>query len=535
MGIFLGFSIAPDRIAQDEWEKSYEQALVIADKCNLMDKVITQRNGVRYAFARKTAERELRSGELGFLVCGTMSSGYNMEEFVLYRELDQNFPQNRGKDNNMDILLNDCQNSVDGLPSNPGIYYLWGGKTQGREGHLPLLAIACLLADQFPDAISVNGDVTVGQCKIAQEIVKDCLGLDIQLPVRCQAGTLAQRMGKVEIPCEKQLSCFFELYLGSLTEDIGRTLQNVFSKESVYDYFRGEFVEAYKMYQNYRTLFRDYFLLNFSFADLLKILVSDEKGCKMSLEEALKLLFSYNIHIPFSDKNCVDVLQSNQVSGDQDAVPSMEGFLGRALLSVVTGRNKNIPVYIPLEKIREDALLLDSDANNIIDRILDEQKTDERQEMVFGTGEDSLMSLMMKKAEQIDESKTEEGEYDISTLEDLFHYNTGCSFSPRLEKAILDALRKMQAFDIETDYEAFLNADRIGREDWFLRHNRYVLFPETLWEHIFEHIMEDEYIRRYYLVFCVDCSSQRTQELIESLMSSVELFNLLWGKAQCSS
>ena len=155
--------------------------------------------------------------------------------------------------------------------------------------------------------------------------------------------------------------------------------------------------------------------------------------------------------------------------------------------------------------------------------------------MVFGTGENSLMSLMMKKAEQIDEGKKEEEKYDISTLEDLFHYHAGCSFSPWLEKAILDALRKMQAFDIETDYEAFLKADRIGRENWFLLHNRYVLFPETLWEHIFEHIMEDEYIRRYYLVFCVDCSSQRTQELIESLMSSVELFNLLWGKAQCSS
>lgn len=39
-------------------------------------------------------------------------------------------------------------------------------------------------------------------------------------------------------------------------------------------------------------------------------------------------------------------------------------------------------VYIPLEKIREDALLLAPDANNIIDRILDEQKPDERQEMV---------------------------------------------------------------------------------------------------------------------------------------------------------
>lgn len=99
----------------------------------------------------------------------------------------------------------------------------------------------------------------------------------------------------------------------------------------------------------------------------------------------------------------------------------------------------------------------------------------------------------------------------------------------------MGALRKVQAFDIKTDYETFLKMDRMEREVWFLHRNRYVLFSEALWEHIFEHIMEDEYIRRYYLVFCVDCSSQKTQELFESLMSNIDLFNLLWGKAQCSS
>lgn len=420
MGIFLGFSIAPERITQKEWEKAYEQALIIAGKCDLMDKVVSQRNGIPYAFAKKTAERELRSGELGFLVCGTMTSGYNMEEFCLYRKLDDNCPKDRKPDNKEDILINDCQNSVDGIRENPGVYYRWGGKTQGREGHLPLLAIACLLADRFPNAVSVNGDISAGQCKIAQKIVKDCLGIEIQLPVCCQAEALARRMKNTGISGEKQLQCFFKLYVGSLTEDIGRILQNVFSEELLYDYFRGEFVEAHEKYQNYRTLFRDYFLLGCSLSDLLKILVSDENGCKMSLEETLKLLFSYNIHVQFSDKNCTDVLSANQVSGDTDLTPSIEGFLGGALLSVITGRNKNIPVYIPLETIREAALILDPDANRIIDRILDEQKPDERQEMVFGTGEDSLMSLMMKKAEQIDEGKKEEGEYDISTLRIFF-------------------------------------------------------------------------------------------------------------------
>lgn len=98
MGIFLGFSIAPERITQKEWEKAYEQALIIAGKCDLMDKVVSQRNGIPYAFAKKTAERELRSGELGFLVCGTMTSGYNMEEFCLYRKLDDNCPKDRKPD-----------------------------------------------------------------------------------------------------------------------------------------------------------------------------------------------------------------------------------------------------------------------------------------------------------------------------------------------------------------------------------------------------------------------------------------------------
>lgn len=88
MGIFLNFTLAPTRISPSEWEQTYEDALKIADKCDLLDKIIAERNGVRYAFSRKTTERIVYDKGLGFAAYGTLTSGYNMEDFALFRSLD---------------------------------------------------------------------------------------------------------------------------------------------------------------------------------------------------------------------------------------------------------------------------------------------------------------------------------------------------------------------------------------------------------------------------------------------------------------
>ena len=103
-----------------------------------------------------------------------MDSGSDMEEFHLFRHK----PRCRGTDqmdNGADILFEDWHSDDPDIPTPTGAQTIWNNKTQGRPGHIPLLAIACLFADRFPDAVKISGDVTAGQCGAAVRLANQYL------------------------------------------------------------------------------------------------------------------------------------------------------------------------------------------------------------------------------------------------------------------------------------------------------------------------------------------------------------------------
>lgn len=536
MGIFLSFRVAPRRISPAQWEDVYQEALQIVDHCDLMDRIFTERNGSQFVFARKTAERELWDRGLGILVCGTMASGCNMEYFDLFRNLEHNIRSEPEEDNGADILLDGLFTEWDSkdpdIPQPSGIYELWGNKTQGKPGHIPLLAIACLFADRFPEAVKVGGDVTAGQCRAAVRLANQCLTRPIQMPVTCRAEALARRLRAVGIPPIKQAETFFHLYLGTLTSEVGTILRGVFSPEVLYQYFRNELIQYKPEDRNFQTALRDYLMLGLEFSDLLNMLVNDPEGSCLSLERTLKEILSRRVHVPFSEKNCIDPMGELDIAvgGDSEAPHEIDALFGRLVFSMAAGRNQNLPAYVPLDAIREASRLLDPGADTLIDRLLAEQPTDERQEKVYGNGSGSLINMFSEKANELQAEHEQQRGYDVGDVEDLFCYHPGCTVYPPLMKELLACFRKVQGFDVEQDYQDFLALDRAGRETELIRCNRYILIHEGVWEHIFAHIMDDDYIRRYFFLFRVDCSRQNIYDLMEPLLSNPALIDELWEK-----
>lgn len=538
MGIFLNFTLAPTRISPSEWEQTYEDALKIADKCDLLDKIIAERNGVRYAFSRKTTERIVYDKGLGFAAYGTLTSGYNMEDFALFRSLD--FYQNElnkpeDPDNGVDILLENWYSDDVGdfkIPRPNHAENIWGGKTQGDPAHMVLLAIACLFADRFPKAVTVSGDITAGQCNAAVRLVRECLGIDIQPPVRCRPDALSQRIRSAGIPEQHQLDAFFSLYLGSLTGEVGEILSEAFGEEMLYQHFRNKMAKNHEKGYRIDSEIKDYLLLHLDFANLLRMMVSDEEGCQMTLDAALTMLFSYNIHVPRDKKECDTPLPSISENGDSEAVGSVYGLLGRAFFSMIAGRNKNLPVYVPLSNIRAACRPLDKDSDALIDRLLQGQEPDERQEQVYGNGEDSIMNQMRNRIAGDIEREEENSKYDISRLSDCLSFQPGMTIEPSYERNLVGCLRQVREFDANGEgFGRFCGMDREEREKWFMRQNCYALLRETVWNHIFEHIMENGYIHRYFLIFLIDCSYQRSGEVFQALMCNPELTDILWEKS----
>ena len=534
MGVFLSFRIAPHRIPAAQWEETYQEALGTVDHFNLMDLVFTQRNGSRFMFTKKTAERDLGKGKLGIKVCGTMDSGFNTEEFLLFRNLECYRSSKAVEDNGADILLDDWYPEDSDTPQPPGVRELWGNKTQGKPAHIPLLAIGCLFADRFPDAVRVGGDITMGQCRKAVELANRYLERPIQVPVTCRAEPLARRLQGSGLPAVKQPEAFFQLYLGTLTPEVGAVLNCVFSPEILYQYFRNALTRHKPEDSAFQATLRNYLLLGLEFSGLLQMLVSDPKGLCLSLEQALKTLFSFQVHIPLSEKNCTDPLGGldTAVDGDESTPHEIDAVMGRAFFSIFFGRNRNLPVYVPLDTIRDACRPLDRGADAMIDRLLAERVVDERQEKTYGNDDSSVINQLRQSAREAYQAEKEKQNYDIGDVEDLYFYEPGCTVYPALMEDLLSCMQKIWSFDMEKDFSAFLALDHGGREADLIRRNRHILIREDVWEHIFAHIMNDSYIRRYFFLIETDLSIPEGYHLLGPLLNNPVLVDELWEKAE---
>ncbi len=530
MGVFLNFILAPQRIAPARWEETYQEALQIVNGCDLMDRVITQRSGTRFVFARKTAERDL-SGRLGFQVCGSMTSGSDMEGFRLFRDLER--CSDADQDNGADILFAGRYLEDPDIPNPSYIRELWGNKTQGKPGHIPLLAIACLFADRFPEAVKIGGDITAGQCRAAVRLANRYLDRPIQPPIVCRAEALAARLRDTGIPEGKQVKAFFDLYLGTLTPEVKASLTKVFSSDALYRHFRDRLARCGPDDRVFKTALRDHLLLGLDLSDLFRMLTSDEAGNRLSLERVLGKLFSCKVHVPLEEKNCVDPLRGldTAVDGDEEDPHEIGAMMGRTFFAMAFGCNHNLPVYVPLDAIREACRPLDADADAMIDRLLAEPVLDERQEKAYGNGKDSLLNQLRSMAKQDMAKRLERQAHDVCEPKDLYLYQPGHTIEPSLAGALLELMRRVQGFDLEEDYQRFLALDRAGREAALISQCVYLLIHEAVWEHIFAHIMDDSYIRRYFSLLNVDCSKCSIHDLMEPLMSSPALIDELWERA----
>lgn len=454
MGIFLHFTVSPGRIPEDQWERVYEEALRIVDRSNLLDRVVLERNGQRYTAGRKTAERDFAGDGPGVHICGTMDSGCDMESFYLFRRKPC-CRRTADSEQGADIIFEDWYPEDPDIPAPPDTYTVWSGKTQGRPGHIPLLAIACLFADRFPEAVKISGDITAGQCRAAVRLANQYLERSIHTPVTCRAEDLIRRLRKSGIPVQKQILAFFRLYLDRLTSATGEALKRLFSAEALYQYFRERITQEELESAGFERELRDYLLMNLDLTDLLRMLVQDPSGSKLPLEKVLSKLFACQVHIPLDNKNCLDPLGlDTAVEGDAEEPHEIEALMGRAFFAMCAGRNRNLPVYLPLEKIRDACHQTFSDENTdaLIDHLLTELKTDERQEQIYGNSDTSFLSQLQVKAEEHWKSTSA---YDLWEPHDLRCWHLGLTIEPELEKNLLGIIKKSRLFPLHRNIKNF--------------------------------------------------------------------------------
>lgn len=119
---------------------------------------------------------------------------------------------------------------------------------------------------------------------------------------------------------------------------------------------------------------------------------------------------------------------------------------------------------------------------------------------------------------------------DVGSYEELIRFTPDCRVSPEMEEAMkvnFKILHKMA----EKGFEEFQTYTREQRENYFLKKSsRYILLHETVWSRIFDRIMEDDYIKRYYGLFCVNVFYKKDRDICRALFRNPDVIDYYWEK-----
>ncbi len=193
MGVYITLAIIPSRITHEAWRETYEESLALLRGYS-GEMMGIQREQI------KTAERRVYSRRIEhhvddpkqrhWHVVGDFASKETGESFILYSDLEHY--RDRGSHSKSEEEINDIIVNI--ITEKGGYCDVFSDKTQGCPYHIPMLAVAMLVEDRFPQYAHASGDIDIHQAKQAQAFAKTVLKKEIALPLAVDAPRLFKRI-----------------------------------------------------------------------------------------------------------------------------------------------------------------------------------------------------------------------------------------------------------------------------------------------------------------------------------------------------
>lgn len=537
MGIVINLYLIPHRIAPEEWRKVYQESLKLVEAFDFMDRIEARRNGLQYFFARKSEDREgfLSSGGHGWLSVGDLRTGEVTGEFMLAEDIQAYLPGKPVKDQGEEILLNGLE-GIEGIKKPRGCVNIWGGQTRGGSCHIYLLAIACLIVSRLPEASMVSGSISAGQCKRAVRWADRHLTEPVDLPVTGQMKRLLKRLRACGLSGMGLLRAFLQLTDEAKDERMGEFLRKEFTAEELYDHYRQRFLPYQTDQRGFARVMKEYLEMGFSFRELLRLVVEDPQGVRAEPEAFLRRVLEAKLHI--RDKEIYDFAETARERADQEE-PDRDKELPARIFCLLTGmENKNVNAFYPLDKIREDCKHVFGDlcrTDSLIDALVaEEAEKDSRRESIQSILYDNEDGLFRQK---VSEQSVESGEGQdqknsrLNSYKDLYGFVPGCAVKPELEENLIRNFHAIHKYTEET-FEEFRILKKEERENYLIQKAIGTLFPEAVWDRIFERIMDDGYIERVYGILSINRGQGDGELFCRSLFSNMTAIDHYWEKTQ---
>ncbi len=486
MGIFINLHIARS-VTQEEWEPVYEESLALAKKFHLMDSEYTELCGEKLYCGVPVAEREER-GIRFWRTIGDYDTMERAEDQRLRRSLAH---QENGEDRLefYDPLLSVASGYLQ-LGEEDGYYqtsyHFWGNKTQGETYHMYLLAIGCMIESRLDGKACVSGDITVGQCRKAVELVNQYLSEPIGLPVRCELARLYQRVRNLPLK-DKHLEILQTLYLGNLDREYGNFVQTHFSSIEREQYWIEVFNDCVIGTIGFSSELKKYLNMGNGLEELCKIVSYIDKDGTEHYDQFVKEIMMTNLFLKEKDlRDCLEIDRETEAPYTIYKLMSQFVFAGAA--------NHSVDVYVPLDRIRE---ILDHhlkgycDVQGLIDEYLNDNKV---------MGKEKPSDILNNYMDARGDSLARDIEaYDIIDIQDLHYYEKGDTIKPAIDKICIDYLKFYQETCEEEHFSELMKESAHKKCSYLIFQNRELFLMKSCWLEIFRKLeAAPECFRRYY-------------------------------------
>jgi hypothetical protein len=507
MGTFLFGEVTAKRIDPEAWAEFYDDTIKIIESGQLAYLEWIDVHGIKCQ-----ALVPSRNQKGHWYVSGDLNTGLNTETFVLNRNLSVYMCTE--EDNGQDIVY--CLSANKRCQENrPKTAYFFGAKTQGEPAHIYLLAVLCLAAHRFPEAVAISGDITFEQCVEAQQIVKEILGKDISLPIQYDATALYNRIERLypqDVTMRSEL--FFDIYRGPLDATCGNIFQENLSIDVIYNYFLGK----NKFTKNIENLVREWLELGLPL-DRLCALV-DQLG--KSVGNLTCILALGKVH------------EEKKDAYDEYLIPPGADWPEEARNKFIEMCRKShgfqyplINAYIPEEEIVETLKkFFPALPVSTIWSCAKEAASETTKEI-----SDKYLQKYYNDIQKLVDNPPPE-QYDFYFASMLYYWEPGDTIDPELEEEQLEKLRAILANEnkLWNKLEG-LNADQRFSQYAFLLHLN-ASFPEPILNDMYAHVMDERQGKHDWALVNVDTRFTNYSEFVNLMGINRALFQHLCEKLE---
>lgn len=530
MGIFIYEDVSVS-VTKEEWEKVYEETLILVKAFPLADKGFITYAGKKVVCAVPTKEQIQEHGEIGWCASMDYDTLKWAESYYLPRDLVS--------DNKVNLDAGDAM--MGALPAYMNYdwkedrfhntYSLWGAKTQGEPYHMYLLAIACLIEDRLGEKAFVYGDITQGQCQKAVKMANQHLENPIRVPARCEMERLYRRVWKLPLEEKEKVAVFKEFYLGVQDGSFGDFVKAHFSESALLEYWKERFSKSNIGTIGFGKNIKEYLSFGLELEKLCKIVSIKDKEGNAQYEKFIRAVMDSKIHL--KEKNTEDYLDIQQNAEQPYSIWTL--FAG-----VVFGSAHNLKVnrYIPIEEVRSalkrgletgcdvdrwiNQYLAEEAAAPEIDALKPDISEKELEKMVHADASEVFSQIMDSK---MDALQNQRNQYEISDYEDLINYKKGSIVKPKLAEALGKSFQFYHGMVKEEQYKVLMKQTPEERCVFLIEQNRSILLRDRDWIQIFSDIEEhSEAYERYYPMVRVKLESQGLIQMTMALVLNDELY-----------